>query len=75
VSPSLPLVSGKAVIAALGRAGFAPVSGRGSHQKVRHPDGRTVIVPLHRELARGTLASILRQAGLTADEFRALLDA
>jgi predicted RNA binding protein YcfA (HicA-like mRNA interferase family) len=34
-----------------------------------------VIVPLHRELARGTLASILRQAGLTVDEFRALLDA
>jgi predicted RNA binding protein YcfA (HicA-like mRNA interferase family) len=33
----------------------------------------TVIVPLHRELARGTLASILRQAGLSVDEFRELL--
>lgn len=35
--------------------------------------GRTVIVPLHRELARGTLASILRQAELSVDEFRELL--
>ncbi|WP_242605605.1 type II toxin-antitoxin system HicA family toxin [Frankia sp. Cppng1_Ct_nod] len=34
---------------------------------------RTAIVPLHRELATGTLASILQQAGLDADEFRALL--
>jgi predicted RNA binding protein YcfA (HicA-like mRNA interferase family) len=41
--------------------------------KLRHADGRTVIVPLHRELARGTLGSILRQAGLTADELAALL--
>jgi predicted RNA binding protein YcfA (HicA-like mRNA interferase family) len=49
------------------------VSQRGSHLKLRHADGRTVIVPLHRELARGTLRSILRQAGLTADEFVALL--
>ncbi|MDW8337616.1 MAG: type II toxin-antitoxin system HicA family toxin [Thermoleophilia bacterium] len=32
-----------------------------------------MIVPLHRELARGTLASMLRQAGLTADEFLELL--
>jgi predicted RNA binding protein YcfA (HicA-like mRNA interferase family) len=63
------------VITVLGRAGFIAVSVRGSHQKARHADGRTVIVPLHRELARGTLASILRQAGLTVDEFRALLNA
>jgi predicted RNA binding protein YcfA (HicA-like mRNA interferase family) len=49
------------------------VSTRGSHQKLRGPEGRIVIVPLHRELKRGTLASILRQAGLTAEEFQALL--
>jgi predicted RNA binding protein YcfA (HicA-like mRNA interferase family) len=46
----------------LGRGGFAIVSTRGSHQKPRHEDGRVVIVPLHRELARGMLGSILRQA-------------
>jgi predicted RNA binding protein YcfA (HicA-like mRNA interferase family) len=46
---------------------------KGSHAKLRHPDGRVVIVPLHRSLARGTLGSILRQAGLTAAQLRELL--
>jgi predicted RNA binding protein YcfA (HicA-like mRNA interferase family) len=73
VSPALPLLSGAAVVQALHRAGFESVSTRGSHHKLRNADGRTVIVPLHRELARGTLRSILRQAGLSVDEFLALL--
>ena len=37
--------------------------------KLRRADGRTVIVPLHRELAPGTLRSILRQAGIEAATF------
>jgi len=40
---------------------------------MRSEDGRTAIVPVHRELARGTLASVLRQAGLSAEEFIVLL--
>lgn len=40
---------------------------------MRHEDGRTVIVPMHSELARGTLGSILRQAGLTAEQFIGLV--
>lgn len=56
----------------LQRAEFGAVSQRGSHRKLRDADGRVVIVPLHRELATGTFASILRQAGLSADEFEAL---
>jgi predicted RNA binding protein YcfA (HicA-like mRNA interferase family) len=39
----------------------------------RHPDGRIVIVPMHGTVKRGTLGSIVRQAGLTAHEFLALL--
>lgn len=58
---------------ALEKAGFTQVSQKGSHVKLRNDAGRTVIIPLHRELARGTLASILRQAGLSAEEFRELL--
>lgn len=58
---------------ALERAGFLPVSQRGSHVKLRHADGRTVIVPMHREVAVGSLRSILRQAGLTVEQFIALL--
>ncbi len=56
-------------------AGFAETSQRGSHVKFTRavPEGlRTVIVPNHREVAVGTLRSILRQAGLTSDEFDAL---
>ena len=73
MSPGLPIVSGRDVVRALTKAGFAEVSQRGSHVKLRNEAGRTVIVPVHRELARGTLRSILRQADLTVEEFTDLL--
>jgi predicted RNA binding protein YcfA (HicA-like mRNA interferase family) len=72
VSPRLPVVSGAAVVAALAKVGYEQVSQQGSHVKLRR-DERTVIVPLHRELATGTLRSILRQASLMPAEFIALL--
>ena len=40
--------------------------------KLRNHAGRIVIVPLHRELARGTLAAILRQVGIDGSDFAAL---
>jgi predicted RNA binding protein YcfA (HicA-like mRNA interferase family) len=61
------------VVKALAKAGFGQVSQRGSHVKLRNPENRTVIVPMHRELAVSTMASILRQAGLDSDAFRAFL--
>lgn len=73
MSPALPQVSGRHVVRALESIGFEHVSTKGSHAKLRHPDGRVVIVPLHRSLARGTLGSILRQAGLSTAEFADLL--
>ena len=73
MSPALPVVSGMEAARALEHVGFVRVAQRGSHLKLRHPDGRTVILPMHRELARGTLRSILRQAGLEATEFVELL--
>lgn len=73
MSPALPQVSGKEVVQALERAGFEHRSTKGSHAKLRHIDGRVVIVPLHRSLARGTLGSILRQAGLSPVDLRDLL--
>jgi predicted RNA binding protein YcfA (HicA-like mRNA interferase family) len=75
VSPrQLPVVSGKRVVRALEKVGFEVVSTRGSHCKLRHmAPSRIVIVPLHDEVRPGTLTSILRQAGLTADELRDLL--
>lgn len=56
-------------------ASFTEVSQKGSHVKfVRDTDEgiRTATVPRHREVALGTLRSILRQAGLSADEFERL---
>jgi predicted RNA binding protein YcfA (HicA-like mRNA interferase family) len=72
LSPALPVVSGSEVVRVLERARFVRIGQRGSHVKLRSKAGGTVIVPLHRELARGTLASILRQAGLSTEEFEEL---
>ena len=56
-------------------AGFVEASQEGSHIKYVRTDKRgtqTAIVPRHREVVTGTLRSILRQAGLTPDEWEAL---
>ncbi len=66
-------LSGADVVGALKRSGFAEVSQKGSHQKLRHADGRVVIVPMHRELKRGTLQSILRQAKMSLEDLTGAL--
>lgn len=56
-------------------AGFTEAGQRGSHVKFVKRDSsgvRTAIVPRHREVAVGTLRSVLRQAGLDSDEFERL---
>ncbi|WP_435195041.1 type II toxin-antitoxin system HicA family toxin [Natronomonas sp. EA1] len=70
--------SGAEVIRALQKWRFVRVSQRGSHVKLkyRHPhtdEVRTVVVPLHDELATGTLQDIAKQAG--ANDFQRFLDA
>lgn len=74
--PKLPAVSGRATVRALEKAGFALIRQSGSHivlQK-RIPGGTTtVVVPNHSDLAKGTLRSILRKAGLSVDDFLELL--
>jgi predicted RNA binding protein YcfA (HicA-like mRNA interferase family) len=56
----------------LERLGFAQLRQRGSHVVMRRGASGTV-VPLHREVKSGTLAGILRQAGVTQDEFMGML--
>ncbi|MBI4129811.1 type II toxin-antitoxin system HicA family toxin [Candidatus Roizmanbacteria bacterium] len=66
------LYSGKQVVKTLQRAGFSVISQKGSHVKLRgfwNGKLQTVIVPAHKELARGTFQSILNQAGMTNSEF------
>ena len=70
--PRLRRVSGRETVQALERLGFEQARQRGSHVilKKRVAEGDVgCVVPLHRELAVGTLRSILRQAGVTPDEF------
>jgi predicted RNA binding protein YcfA (HicA-like mRNA interferase family) len=57
------------------KVGYAKDHQRGSHIVLRHadPPHRRITVPDHREIAKGTLRAIIRQAGLTVDEFRALM--
>jgi len=67
----LPACTPTDVIRALGRAGFFLDHSTGSHRYYRHPNRPGVVtVPFHRrELKRGTLLAILKQAGLTRDQF------
>jgi predicted RNA binding protein YcfA (HicA-like mRNA interferase family) len=73
VSPALADLPLRKVIQALEKAGFGHVRTKGSHAIYRNADDRVVVVPLHPTIKRGTLASILRQAGLTVAEFQNLL--
>ncbi|MBS0555830.1 MAG: type II toxin-antitoxin system HicA family toxin [Proteobacteria bacterium] len=66
--PKLPHVSGKDVVRALERMGFSIARQRGSHIVLRRGQSGCV-VPDHRELKVGTLAGVLKQAGVDADEF------
>lgn len=66
--PSLPVLSGRRIVRALERLGFTVARQKGSHIVMQR--GSTgCVVPQHREVKIGTLAAILRQAGLTQEEF------
>jgi len=74
--PKLPVISGKELITALKKAGFVEVRQRGSHislQKVTSEITYKTVVPLHRELAKGTIIDILHQTGLSRDNLLELL--
>jgi predicted RNA binding protein YcfA (HicA-like mRNA interferase family) len=68
----LPVLSARKIIKILTKAGFALVSQKGSHIKLKRTVGDKtwiVIVPNFGEVPFGTLASIIRQSGLEKDEF------
>jgi predicted RNA binding protein YcfA (HicA-like mRNA interferase family) len=79
MSPLLPPVTGRELIRALERTGFETVRISGSHHRLVHASdaSRAVTIPVHgaKPLKRGTLQSVLRQAGLTASELLVLLKA
>jgi predicted RNA binding protein YcfA (HicA-like mRNA interferase family) len=71
--PKLPIVSGVEVIRALERLGFVVVRQRGSHLVLRR-NSSGCVVPNHRELKTGTLVGIMKQAGISIEEFTTALD-
>jgi predicted RNA binding protein YcfA (HicA-like mRNA interferase family) len=74
VSERLPVVSGTQLVRVLEKLGWDVARQRGTHVRLKHSDHSTfLVVPLHRELKRGTLSGILRDAGLDREELRRLL--
>ncbi|HLD36900.1 MAG TPA: type II toxin-antitoxin system HicA family toxin [Planctomycetota bacterium] len=69
----LPVISGKRVIKALEKIGYYVRDQEGSHIHLRHPIKRPLTIPNHKEIARGTLRAIIRDAELTVEEFIGLL--
>lgn len=72
----LPVISGREIIKLLTKIGFEIVGREGSHVRLKRKRDKEVlivIVPMHRELAKGTLRSILRQANMTVDDLVRLL--
>jgi len=70
--PNLPHLSGKEIVRALERLGFKQARQRGSHVVMKKSaDGVSIgcVVPMHDEVAVGTLRSIIRQAHLSPEEF------
>ena len=65
----LPLLSGREVLKALERVGFVEVHRKGSHVKMKHADGRTIVFPFHNEVDRYTLKGALRDASIEIEDF------
>ncbi len=71
----LPVVSGRDAVKAFGKLGYAFDRQRGSHIILRQaaPPHRRLTIPDHKELGKGTLRTLLREAGLNVNEFTKLL--
>ncbi|MBU1297727.1 MAG: type II toxin-antitoxin system HicA family toxin [Bacteroidetes bacterium] len=68
----LPVIFGKELCKILGKIGYLIDHQTGSHIILRNqkPPYRRLTVPNHKEIARGTLRSIIREAGLSINEFQ-----
>ena len=68
----LPRCTGKQLIASLQQAGFEIVRTRGSHHFLRHPDGRSTVVPVHsgETIGPGMLSKVLRDCELSRDDLQ-----
>jgi predicted RNA binding protein YcfA (HicA-like mRNA interferase family) len=72
---SLPSLTGKELVAVLKKAGFEVLRVKGSHHYLRHPDGRSTVVPVHsgETIGPGLFTKILRDCDLNREQFQKLL--
>jgi len=69
----LPVLKSREIIKALQKAGFVEHRQKGSH-KIFKKENLRIVIPFHsKDLKKGTIQSIIEQAGLTVDEFIELL--
>jgi predicted RNA binding protein YcfA (HicA-like mRNA interferase family) len=70
-----PAVTGSQLTKALRRLGFEVIRTKGSHHFLRHPDGRSTVIPVHRgeTIGRGLLSQILRDCELSRDDIQEIL--
>ena len=68
MSPKAPVLKPDELIHLLERHGFVKISQEGSHVKMRNQENTTIIIPVHqgKDLKKGLIRAILRQAGITA---------
>ena len=71
----LPILQAREIIKVLTRIGFQEVRQKGSHKYFRHEDGRTTVVPVHpgRDIGRGLLREIIKEIGISREDFLRLL--
>jgi predicted RNA binding protein YcfA (HicA-like mRNA interferase family) len=69
----LPQCSGKEAIRAFSKLGYRETRQKGSHVFLKCEGRRSISVPLHKTLAKGTLRTLIRDAGITVEEFIGIL--
>ena len=73
MSDKLPVVSGKDLIKFFLSLGYYVRGQEGSHVHLRHPNKPPLTIPNHKEIGRGTLRAIIRQAGLPRNDFKRMI--
>lgn len=75
MSEKLPALTGNELIKVLEKIGFVVSRIRGSHHVLKHPEGKTTVVPVHsgETIGPGLLRKIIRDSGLERDQFMDLL--
>ncbi len=68
-------ISAKRLLSLLAKAGYSQIRQKGSHVVLLNPAGRLIVVPLHsREIGTGLLREIIRELGMTREEFLRMLE-